>query len=325
MKLVKTRKIATVAFNVKPVRGPWGGSSLFVGQFANYLKRIGYRVTYSLTNATDVIVLVDPRNDQSNKTFGLDEIRALQTTKPQVKVLHRINECDQRKQSQFMDNLLEEANELADFTVFISSWLAQYHADKWFDTTRPHRVVYNGADPAVFHPVGSSRYHAGTPFRIITHHWSNNWLKGFEEYARLDEMIASGALKGVELVVMGRYPEEISWRSATLVPPRHGAAMADELRRCHAYITASRWEPCGMHHVEGAQCGLPLIYHIDGGGIVEAGRKYGVGFEDDLAGAIGEMRDNWSRFRTDVLNHLPSGDTMCIECSKVVQMLLSDF
>jgi hypothetical protein len=80
-----------------------------------------------------------------------------------------------------------------------------------------------------------------------------------------------------------------------------------------------------MHHVEGAQCGLPLIYHIDGGGIVEAGRKYGVGFKDDLAGAIGEMRDNWSRFRTDVFNQLPSGDTMCIECSKVVQMLLSDF
>lgn len=313
--------IGTVCFNLKPVRGPWGGSSLFVSQLSKYLRNLGYKVTYTLTPDVDIIVLVDPRKDQKNKPFGLEEIRHFKSQKPSVRVLHRINECDQRKNSDFMDSMLKEANELADFTVFISSWLAEYHSKKWFDSARPHRVIYNGADPAVFHPVGSSRYRAGDTFRIITHHWSGHWLKGFDKYVIVDEMIADKVLDNVELIIMGRYPTEIKWKSATLVPPLQGPEMARQLRAAHAYITASRWEPCGMHHVEGAQCGLPLIYHEDGGGIVEAGKIYGVGFSDDIDRAITEMQDNWMEYRRRVLGNQPSGDLMCIEFCRVIQMI----
>ena len=97
--------------------------------------------------------------------------------------------------------------------------------------------------------------------------------------------------------------------------------MAEQLRQCHAYITASKWEPCGMHHVEGAQCGLPLIYHTDGGGIVEAGLNYGIGFRDDPERAILKMRDDWLCYRQKLLQNVPSGDLMCIEYAKIVQML----
>ena len=52
-----------------------------------------------------------------------------------------------------------------------------------------------------------------------------------------------------------------------------------------------------MHHVEGAQCGLPLLYHEDGGGVVEAGLKYGVGFRDDVAEALCAARDRLPELR----------------------------
>jgi glycosyltransferase involved in cell wall biosynthesis len=307
---------------MKPVKGPWGGSSPFVSQMASFLRRLRYRVVYGLEPGVDAIVLVDPRTDNENKTFGIEQIADFKREHPGVRVVHRINECDQRKGTDFMDGLLAEASKTADFTVFISSWLREYHGARWFDLDRPNEVIYNGADPAVFHPVGGSVFGGSEPFRLVTHHWSNNPLKGFDVYSQVDRLLSEGALEGVELHVIGRWPEEIRWRAARTFPPLRGRELADRLRACHAYITASRWEPCGMHHVEGAQCGLPLIYHTDGGGIVEAGERYGTGFSHDVAAAIEGARRDYSSLRRRLFENAPSGDLMCLSYARIIQGLL---
>lgn len=72
-----------------------------------------------------------------------------------------------------------------------------------------------------------------------------------------------------------------------------------------------------MHHVEGAQCGLPLVYHEDGGGIVEAGRRYGLGYRDDPSAALREMAARWPEFRSRVLAQLPSGDRMGMDFADI--------
>lgn len=317
------RTMPTVAMNMKPVRGPWGGSSPFVTQLESWLRRLGYRVTYRLESDVRVILLIDPRKEGSTKPFGPDEIRAFRDRHPEVRVLHRVNECDRRKGTDFMDRMLHEANELADATVFISEWLLDYHAERWFDRDRPHAVAYNGADSAVFHPVGSAVYAGGAPFRVVTHHWSDNPLKGFDVYERLDGLIADGKLPGVEFHVIGRWPATITWRAAKTCPPTHGRDLAGRLRACHAYITASRWEPCGMHHVEGAQCGLPLLYDEEGGGIVEAGERYGIAFRGDPAEAIDTMRRDYALYRHRVLENMPSGERMCLVYGEMIQGLLA--
>lgn len=313
----------SISFNVRAVSGPWGGSSPFVSQLSAYLKRLGFTVCYDLRRNIDVIFLIDPRVDQKNKRYGVSEIVAYKRSHPHIQVIHRINECDQRKGTAFMDPMLKKANLVADFTVFISAWLAAYHIRRWFDPAAPHCVIYNGADPAIFHPIGSQIYCDDSVFRIITHHWSNHMLKGFDVYEQVDRLIANGRLKDVELVIMGRYPENIHWRNATLIPPQAAARMAGYLRSCHAYLTASRWEPCGMHHVEGAQCGLPLLYHEDGGGIVEAGKRYGIGFTHDVAGAILKMKSDWPNYRQRVLEMMPSGQAMCASYLSVIYRLLA--
>lgn len=315
------RPFARVAFNMKAVGGPWGGSSTFVSQLSGYLVCRGYKVCFDLSGRVDVIVLVDPRVG-GNIRFGVQEIIDYRRRYPQVRVLHRINECDKRKNTDFMDDLLREANEIGDFTVFISQWLRDYHAAHWFDPARPHRVIYNGADPRIFHPVGGNRYDGSGPFRLVTHHWSNNPMKGFDVYAEVDALISSGELKDVELWVIGRWPPEVRWQGARTWPPTHGVDLARRLRSCHAYLTASRWEPGGMHHVEGAQCGLPLLYHEDGGGIVEAGRRYGIGYRDDVKAAIEAMRRDYRGMRRRVLEGMPSGDRMCLEYASAIQQLL---
>ena len=269
-------------------------------------------------------MLIDPRDDLQFKSFGMEEIRAYKKINPKVKVLHRINECDQRKNSSFMDELLKNANEIADHTVFIANWLQDYHSERWFNKDNSHSVIYNGADPNVFHPIGSAIYDDKHVFRIVSHHWSDNMLKGFDIYSKIDQAIERGQLEGVELWIVGRWPSEIKWHETRLFPPSQGKKLADTLRSCHAYVTASRWEPCGMHHVEGAQCGLPLLYHMDGGGIVEAGERYGLSFgDDDFIDAIKSLRIDYGKYRNLVLNNSPCGDRMVMEYTNRIQSLIA--
>ena len=56
--------------------------------------------------------------------------------------------------------------------------------------------------------------------------------------------------------------------------------LGNELRKNHVYITASRWEPCGRHHIEASSCGLPVVYHRDGGAIVEICKEHGIEFSN---------------------------------------------
>ena len=79
-----------------------------------------------------------------------------------------------------------------------------------------------------------------------------------------------------------------------------------------------------MHPIEGAQCGLPIIYHEDGGGIVELARRYGIAFRDDVRGAILEARERYAELRSGVLEHAPSGDQMCVEYGRVLHRLLTE-
>ena len=79
-----------------------------------------------------------------------------------------------------------------------------------------------------------------------------------------------------------------------------------------------------MHHVEGAQCGLPLVYHEDGGGVVEAGRKYGVGYRENVGAALEAARTDYAGLRTRLLAQIPSGDRMVLGYAELFQKLLAE-
>ena len=313
--------IANVAINMRPTETPWGGGNQWVRQMTRHLGAVGCRVSFDLREPADAIVMIDPRVG-GLVTFGPDEIREYKRRHRTTVCLHRVNECDARKGTSFMDALLAKANAVADFTVFVSGWLRDYHAARWFDAGRPHAVVLNGADPAAFHPLGADVFAGAAPFRLVTHHWSDNWMKGFDVYQAVDELIANGRLPGTELWIVGRWPREIRWKAARTLGPAQGAELGSLLRQCHAYLTASRFDPGPMHPVEGVQCGLPLIYHRDGGGIVELGLRYGVGFRDDVRTAIAEARERYAELRARVLADGPSGDQMCVDYGRIIRRLL---
>jgi glycosyltransferase involved in cell wall biosynthesis len=299
-----------IALSYKPKRTPWGGGNQVMEQLVAHLLDQGHRVTFCLEPGVTAILLVDPRAGDTT-TFSVSEIHDFKMAHPHVICVHRINECDLRKNTHEIDDILCQANMVADYTVFISHWLKDYFVARWFDPRRPHVVIQNGADTELFYPDPAQGYVPGKRFRIVTHHWSDNWNKGFHVYREVDRLIASGELEDCSLMVIGRWPQEIKWQAATTHPPTRGRALANLLRRNHVYLTASLWEPCGMHHVEGAQCGLPLVYHEDGGGIVEMGRRYGVAFRDDVTTALRQAKQQYATLHRQVLAKAPSGSIMC--------------
>ena len=309
---------ARIAINLRPIRSPWGGGNQWAAQLTRSLRQSGYSVRYDLRRPVDCILLADPRQT-GTVTFGTEDIRAYLDRHPETVCIHRVNENDRHRNTDFMDSLLAEANQTADHTVFISGWLRDYHAANWFDDNEPHSVILNGADPRLYHPIGGNAFRPGGPMRLVTHHWSDNWLKGFSVYQEIDALIAGGSLPGIELWVIGRWPGEIRWRAARTYGPMAGAELAGLLRSCHVYVTGSLWEPGGMHFIEGAQCGLPVLYHMDGGGIVEVARDFGVGFRDDVRSAILEIRERYFELREQVLQRAPSGDRMCVEYRQTIQ------
>lgn len=316
--------VATVAINMYPTFSSWGGSSTFVHQFVETLRRCGIRAVFDLKREVDIIFIIDPRDDLQNKAFGLDDIKRYKACHSSVKIIHRINECDKRKNTSFMDDTLRVANNVSDYTIFISQWLKEYFTERWFNPVRPHSVIYNGADPSVFHPLGGMKWEPDVVMRLVTHHWSANLMKGFPIYKMIDEMIANGRLEDVDLWIIGRWPSDMHWRVARTFSPVSGHRLASLLRQCHVYITASLWEPCGMHHVEGAQCGLPLFYHENGGGIVEAGRKYGIGFKDtSIISSLEILRRDYIKLRRQVFDCMPDGILMATEYVRVVQRILA--
>jgi glycosyltransferase involved in cell wall biosynthesis len=312
--------VASVAINMRPTTSSWGGGNQWLAQIVRYLAARGYAVRFDLAARVDVIVIVDPRVG-GLIGFGPDAILAYRQRFPAVHCVHRINECDARKGTNVMDRLLAEANRAADFTVFVSEWLREYHATRWFDRDQPHVVVANGADPAIFHPLGGEVWAPGKPLRLVTHHWSDNWNKGFDVYQEVDHLIADGKLPDTELWIIGRWPKEIHWRAARTHGATSGADLGALLRRCHVYLTASRFDPGPMHPIEGAQCGLPVVYHEDGGGAVEISRRHGIAFRDDVRSAIDEARARYGELRARVLDDPPSGDRMCVEYGRLFQRL----
>lgn len=318
----RTPPVATVAFNMKPLSGPYGGGNQWVRQLSGYLRQYGYAIRFDLAKPVDCLMLTHA-GISGTLEFGAAEIRDYKRRHPQVCCIQRINDNDQRKGTKVMNAMLAETNALADHTVFLSDWLRDHHVALWFDRNLPHSTILNGADPAAFHPIGSRDWREGEPLRLVTHHWADNWMKGFAVYREIDELIAAGQLPGAELWIIGRWPQEIQWKRARTFPPVRGAALGALLRQCHVYITASLHEPGGMHFIEGVQCGLPLVYHEDGGGIVELGCKFGIGFRDQVVAALAEMRQRYAEFRQRAVTAPPSGDEMCLAYRRVLQGLIA--
>lgn len=255
-----------IAINLRLHEGPWGGGNRFVAAISAALLARGDTIVHSLHDSDiDIILMIDPRWRHPLVRFTPGAIlRYLLITNPRALVVHRINECDERKNTRNMNSLLWRANYCADHTVFVGRWLEKLAIWQSGPQAR-HSVIPNGADTCIFNAHGWQPWNGREALKLVTHHWGGNWMKGFDIYQRIDEMLAEEEWKGrIEFTYVGNLPKGFTFRNARYVAPLDGELLADELRSHHAYVTASINEPGGNHQSEGALCGLPLLYRRSG-------------------------------------------------------------
>ena len=292
-----------VAIGYKVIEGPWGGGNRFVGALSTALSAAGHTVTYDLNDADiDVILIIDPRSRIPNISFGAGDIlRYLAFRNPKAVVVHRINECDERKNTRSVNFRLRLANYAADHTVFVGSWLKDLVVWRNADG-HGSSVILNGADPAVFNADGYRAWNGVEPLKLVTHHWGGNWMKGFDIYQKLDRMMGDPTWAGkIEFTYIGNVPKGFIFENAHLLAPMDADHLAGELRSHHAYVTGSINEPGGNHQNEGALCGLPLLYR-NSGCMPEYCDGFGVMFDgpDDFEAALKRMIDEYKTWRTRV-------------------------
>jgi hypothetical protein len=285
-----------IALGMRPYDGPWGGGNRFAASLSEGIAAAGHTVVHTLDDADiDVIVLVDPRTRAPNVTFGAGAImRYLALRNPAAIVVHRINECDERKGTPFINAKLARANYVADWTVFVGSWLAGLPV--WRKNLHtPWRTIRNGADKNLFNADGFVPWSGDGPLKLVTHHWGYHPMKGFDVYAAIDARLADPAFAArYSFTYIGNLPANFRFAHARHVAPLNGRPLVDTLCGHHAYVTASINEPGGNHQNEGAACGLPLLYRASGC-MPEYCDGFGIAFEgpQDFEAGLEQLRGRY--------------------------------
>lgn len=291
-----------ISLNSKFLEGPYGGGMQFANYFRKFLNEQGVSVVNNLDGAgIDVILNINPfpfltKNASAYYSF-LDAYR-YKLANPKTIIINRINECDERKGTDYVNSLLIRASRYADALVYIGAWLKPLLERQGLHTkTIISQVIRNGADEKIFNTLGKKTWDGHGRLKIVTHHWSANINKGHDVYKKIDELLSNQKFRDeFSFTIIGNIPNTIKYKNTVVLGPLSGVRLAAELQKHHVYVTASLNEPGGMHHIEGALCGLPILY-INSGALPEYCAPYGLEFNaNNLEQKLNEMRIRYSEF-----------------------------
>ena len=310
-----------VSIGSSVVKGPWGGGNLFIINFKNFLLQKGIKVIHDLSESDiDVIILTDPRKrSESSSTFNhIDIEKYKKYVNPNVLVIQRINECDERKGTSGVNSLYLEASNSADHVFFVSSWLRDIYLKLGMPKEKTS-VIMAGADTSIFNNSNMNEFNTEN-IKFITHHWSAHYNKGFEIYKQFDELLSQSKYKNLSFTYVGNVKDSIKFKNVIVKKPISGLDIAKELKRHDIYITASINEPSGNHHIEAAQCGLPILYK-ESGGITEYCKGYGVGFDKNFEDALNEIIQNFNLYKFNLKNYPFNSNKMSKEILSLIKLL----
>lgn len=261
-----------IYINRRPVSGPWGGGSKILRSIVDACISRDHEVIFSeqeiRNSKVDIILCVDPRPGEV--TYN-DLVNVRQ--RDGSLLIQRIGDLGTHGKPD-LTNLLFQTMKISDHLIFPSQWAKdQLQADSNKST-----VILNGADP---HFVKSNRSKSQSEqLRIVTHHWSDNVLKGFDLYQSLSKICKDS--NDLQFTYIGRKPGSIEIDRC--LPPMDVDGLVEELPKHDIYVTASKWEAGANHVLEAMSMGLPVLYHKDGGSIIEYCSKHGEQYEtiDDL-------------------------------------------
>ena len=315
-----------VSMNIEKAEGPAGGGNQFANCLESRLAANGHEVFRELVRRLDLILIVSNRFHAGTTAYDFDAIAEYKELHPNTVVVHRVNDSDEAKGNNLGINAkMAEASRLADFSIFVSGHLRELHLRHGLDAKKPGCVILNGSDEAVFNGEGRAAWAPGGKLRIVTHHWSSNFLKGYDVYERLDQLLGVPPYRGYfEFTCIGNLPLGVEFRNTRVMRHLSGIELAREIKSHHLYVTAARNEPGGQHPVEAMQCGLPVLY-LESGSLPEYCGPYGIAFTlANFEARLLTMRERYAELRDKALQCPYSGRQMAQQYEKIFLELVEE-
>jgi glycosyltransferase involved in cell wall biosynthesis len=315
-----------IGINIHKIKGPYGGANQFANVLEKHLRKHGHEVTREILPKLDIILIISSQKHPKTTTFDIQDIQDYIALHPETVVVHRVNTLDENRGSDLgINRAVLEANRLADHTVFVSTFVKNFFEKKGMDLKKPYSIILNGADEEIFFSHGRLAWQPGEKMRIVTHHWSANYLKGFDIYERLDQLLGTQPFQSLfEFYFIGNLPLGLELKNTLLFPPAWGKELGDLLRGMHIYLTAARLEASGQHHVEGMGCGLPVLY-LNSGALPEYCEGYGLdfnllNFEEKLL----EIRSKYAELYPAVMQCPYGGERMSSQFENLFSDLVTE-
>lgn len=304
-----------IAVGMNLQKGAFGGGNQFGKALTKFLNSKDIKVAFDLKDRDiDLILLTETRKWLASCAFDVSDVAKYLGRKPDTLAVFRINECDERKGKKIksLNRLIVKSAKFCDRIVFISGWLENLFLRKKKELKDKSMVIYNGADTDIFNPKGYQKWNREGPLKIVAHHWAANRFKGFDIYLKLDDLIGKRYGGKVEFTFIGNIPKKVEFKNTTIISPKSGTELAKEIKQNHIYLTASINEPAGMHHIEGALCGLPILYR-NSGALPEYCKGYGLSFEGqaDFQERLEQMMEKYDYFTDKVRHYGNTSEKMC--------------
>ena len=285
-----------------------------------------HSVVYDLKDIDiDIILMINPLKNSEKSTLNNYDIDFYQKfINPESISVQRINECDERKNTDYVNKAIIMSNKNIDYTVYVSKWLQELY-EKAGMQGQNSNVILAGANSQYFNIEGKNFWDKEREIRLVTHHWSDNWMKGFKTYKNIDKRLSDKFWNNkIIFTYIGNYPKNINFENTKLIKPLGEKTLAQELKRHDIYITASLNEPSGNHHIEAAQCGLPILY-VNSGGVTEYCQDYGLEFsEGNIAEKLEYLINNYDLYKEKIIKYPLSANAMSEEFLKLFKDLVEN-
>ena len=110
-----------VSIGAKIYEGAFGGGNEFIKNLTNHLIENNFQVVNSLKDKDiDIILLTSPFIASETSTFTNYEINYyINFVNPNAIVFQRINDCDERKNTNFVNKTIIKRNKYVDINIFV--------------------------------------------------------------------------------------------------------------------------------------------------------------------------------------------------------------
>lgn len=278
--------------NRSHVPGPWGGGTKVLAACLTALKASGHNITHTPDLDVDAIFCFDPRPGSSSNELGYAQIlQAYKLKRPPI--VQRVGDIGTHGKPELTQLVLASVMR-SDVVIFPSNWALNNVQNMlqqcdMRQTSQWHMIPNAPMD--LFYKHRNVKSNLPEKLSFVTHHWSKNEKKGFAFYEQLQEW---ALLEGHTFTFIGRSDsnalrihDPVSANDLSIMLPKHDV-----------YVSASIEEAGANHVLEAIACGLPVMYHTEGGSIPEYCSNYGVHFDGtltDFVSAIDHLRVAFSK------------------------------